>query len=320
MQKRLRQLAASDYLIVWLCLIYFALTAPFITGFASINNFNTVTAYMLPLIPAAVGVTVVLIAGGIDLSITSIIAMASVVGASCVSLDQGWLPPSAGTIPLGVAAMILLGTLAGGLNGCLVVLCRLPAFMATLITMILLGGVAVWLTQSQRIGGFPSSFLMLGQNLLLSGALVITLVGITHVLLQRTCYGKWLHAIGHNQNAALISGIPVQKITWIAYLISGLMAGASALLFTASLETGNPEMAKENLLDIIGAAVIGGASLYGGRGNVISTVFGVLFLALVDNSLNLMEMSYFTIMMAKGGVILAAALLDSIRNKWRSAA
>ena len=110
--------------------------------------------------------------------------------------------------------------------------------------------------------------------------------------------------------------MPVAGVTFATYIVSGMFAGLSSILFTAGLETGNPEMARDNLLDVVGAVVIGGTSLYGGKGRVAGTVFGVLFLALVDNSLNLLGLTFYTITMVKGGVILAAALTDALRNKF----
>jgi ribose/xylose/arabinose/galactoside ABC-type transport system permease subunit len=162
----------------------------------------------------------------------------------------------------------------------------------------------------------PPGFLVLGQKfwvlLLIAGGAT----WLAHLVLSRTLYGRWLYAVGQNSRAALISGVPVAQITFAAYMVSGLFAGIAAILFTASLETGNPEMARDNLLDVIGATVIGGTSLYGGKGRVWGTVFGVLFLALVDNSLNLLGLTFYTITMVKGVVILFAAIIDSARTRF----
>jgi ribose/xylose/arabinose/galactoside ABC-type transport system permease subunit len=156
---------------------------------------------------------------------------------------------------------------------------------------------------------------MLGQKLWLVAAITGVATWLAHVALSNTLYGKWLYAIGHNARAALVSGVPVERVTFFTYVVSGLLAGLASVLFTAALETGNPEMARDNLLDVVGAVVIGGTSLYGGKGHVLGTVFGVLFLALVDNSLNLLGLNFYTITMVKGCVILTAALTDALRNK-----
>jgi ribose/xylose/arabinose/galactoside ABC-type transport system permease subunit len=311
----LKRALLSEHLVLWLCLVYFAALAPFTPGFASWANLQTILAYALPILVVSVGLTLVLIIGGIDLSVTSIIALASVVGGKIMSADEGWLGGNPLAVTVGILAMLLAGAGIGALNGLAVTVCRIPAFIATLTTMMFVSGLAIWLTLSRRIGGLPEGFVTLGQNLWLVIAIAGAATWVAHLVLSRTLYGKWLYAIGHNARTALVSGVPVGRVTFFTYVASGLFAGLAGILFTAALETGNPEMARDNLLDVIGAVVIGGTSLYGGKGRVAGTVFGVLFLALVDNSLNLLGLTFYTITMVKGGVILAAALTDAVRNK-----
>ena len=311
----LKRLFLSDYLVLGLCVVYFVVLMPFAPGFASGSNLQTILAYLLPLLVVALGLTLVLIIGGIDLSVTSTIALASVVGGRIMSSEAGWLAGSAVAVPVGIAAMLFVGVVIGMVNGLAVTQCRIPAFIATLTTMMFVSGLAIWFTQSQKIGGLPAGFVVLGQKLWLVTAIAAVATWLAHYTLSRTLFGRWLYAIGHNSRAALVSGIPVKQVTFTAYVLAGLFAGLSSILFTAGLETGNPEMARDNLLDVAGAVVIGGTSLYGGKGRIIGTVFGVLFLALVDNSLNLLGLNFYTVTMVKGGVILAAAMLDALRNK-----
>jgi ribose/xylose/arabinose/galactoside ABC-type transport system permease subunit len=314
--ERLRNALLSDYLIIWLSVLYFAVMSLWIPGFASKPNLHTILSYMLPLLVVSVGLTCVLIIGGIDLSVTSIIALASVVGGKIMSAQEGWMAGHPLAVPAAIAAMLCIGIALGAVNGCAVTVFRIPAFIATLTTMMFVSGFAIWVTLSRKIGGIPQSFLMLGQNfwimLLIAGGATL----LAHIVLSRTLYGRWLYAIGQNARTALISGVPVVRVSFATYMVSGLCAGISAILLTAALETGNPEMARDNLLDVIGAVVIGGTSLYGGKGRVLGTVFGVLFLALVDNSLNLLGLTFYAIIMIKGVVILTAAILDSARTKF----
>ena len=312
----LRRAVQSEYFVLWLCVAYFAALAPLTPGFASWANLQTILAYALPILVVSVGLTLVLIIGGIDLSVTSIIALASVVGGKIMSADEGWLAGHALAVPVALLAMLVVGGGIGAINGLAVTVCRIPAFIATLTTMMFVSGLAIWFTLSRKIGGLPPGFVMLGQKLWLVAAITGAATWVAHLALARTLYGKWLYAIGHNARTALVSGVPVERVTFFTYVVSGLFAGLAAILFTAALETGNPEMARDNLLDVVGAVVIGGTSLYGGKGRVSGTVFGVLFLALVDNSLNLLGLTFYTITMVKGGVILAAALTDALRNKF----
>lgn len=310
----------SDYLVLWLCLVYFVALAPFTPGFASLDNLRTILSYLLPILVVSVGLTLVLIIGGIDLSVTSMIALASVVGGKIMSGEEGWLAGKAFAVPVAILAMLSTGALLGAVNGVAVTVCRIPAFIATLTTMMFVSGLAIWSTLSRKIGGLPEGFLVLGQELWLAIGVAGGAAVVAHLGLSRTLYGRWLYAIGHNTRAAQVSGVPVGWVTFGTYVVSGLFAGLAAILFTAVLETGNPEMARDNLLDVVGAVVIGGTSLYGGKGTIAGTVFGVLFLALVDNSLNLLGLTFYTIMMVKGGMILAAALLDTTRTRWMGGA
>ena len=137
-----------------------------------------------------------------------------------------------------------------------------------------------------------------------------------HTLLNRTVFGRQVFAIGANRRAAEISGVPVRRVIVAVFTISALCATVGAILYSTRLEAGRPTLGEGNfLLDVIGATVIGGTSLFGGKGKIIWTVFGVLFFVLLSNTLNLMNLSSFHIDMVKGAVIVAAALLDVLRTR-----
>ncbi len=305
----------SEYLVLLLCLLYFVSWAPFTPGFTAPGNFANVLTTLLPLFMVAAGQTVVLIGGGIDLSVTSIIALCSITGAALVNGDRGWLTGHPLALPAGIAAMLFVGALVGGFNGLAITWFRMPPFMVTLTSMMFFSGLAVWLTQSKNIGNLPPSFNAIGSRLWIALPVTVVLGGGVHYLLSRTVGGRWLYAVGHNSRAAHISGVPVQGVLVASYVVSGLCAAIAAVLYTGQAESGSPILAQKLLLDVIGATVIGGTSLFGGTGKILWTLFGVLFIKLIDNSLNLLDLSYFTIMMAKGGVILFAAFLDALRNK-----
>lgn len=311
-----RKILTSEYWTLLLCAAYFVAMAPFTPGFATGGNLANVFSAMLPLLVVATGQTVVLITAGIDLSVTSIIALASVTGALLISGDQGLLAGHAAAVPVGVLVMVALGGAIGLLNGTVITQLRMPPFVVTLTGMMFFSGFAIWLTEAKSIAALPSGFLALGKNPWLAGAIAAAVAAAGHLLLSRTLLGRWLYAIGHNPKVALVSGVPVNRALILAYVWCGLCAGLAAVLITARLESGSPVHWRSNLLDIIGATVIGGTSLYGGRGKVLWTVFGVLFLTLLDNSLNLLNLSHFTIMMVKGVVILFAAAMDVGRSSW----
>jgi ribose/xylose/arabinose/galactoside ABC-type transport system permease subunit len=300
-----RRILLSEYLVLYLSAAYALAVWPFAPGFASIQNLQNIFSYMLPLLAVAMGQTIVLITGGIDLSATSIIALASITGAWVMTGDAGLLAGSPVAVPLGVLAMLGVGMLVGLLNGLAISRLKMPPFIVTLTAMMFFSGLAIWSTRSEGISNLPRAFLELGYGSVWSipyALMVVVALGLLlHAGLSRTTWGRWTYAVGHSVQTATVS--------------AGACAAVGSVLSTARLETGSPVMLQRILLDVIGAAVIGGTSLFGGKGKILWTVFGVLFMTLIDNSLTMMGLSYFKIMMAKGAVILLAAFIDAGRHR-----
>jgi ribose/xylose/arabinose/galactoside ABC-type transport system permease subunit len=315
----LRKWILSEYLVLWLSLIYLAVLGPFTPGFLTLENFDNILATLLPLFIVAIGQTIVLIAGGIDLSVTSIIALTSVTGAMAMNGENGWCAGSAWATPAAVALMLLLGAGVGLFNGIAVTRFRMPPFMVTLTAMMFFSEFAIWLTKSRNISDLPSSFTMLGGRTWIAVSIAALLALVAHVMLSRSLFGRWLYAVGHNAQTAFISGVPVAAVVIASYVVSGICAALASVIYTSQAETGSPVLGQRILLDVIGATIIGGTSLFGGKGKVVWTLFGVLFLKLIDNSLNLLNLSIFSITMAKGAVILFAALMDSLRTRLANA-
>jgi ribose/xylose/arabinose/galactoside ABC-type transport system permease subunit len=306
----------GDWGVALLSLAYLLALGPLVPGFLSAPNLGNVVSNVLPLLAVALGQTLVLVTGGIDLSVTATVALASVAGAKVMTESGGVLPADAA---LGVAATVAVGLAVGLVNGLAVARLRMPPFLATLAVMTFASGLAIAWTRSQGISGLPASFRALGGTF--AGGLPTSLLVVAplafgaHVLLSRTVFGRWLYAVGGNARSARVSGVPVERTLVLAYVACGLCAAVAAVLYSARLETGSPVLGQRIFLDVIGGAVIGGTSLFGGRGTVRGTAFGVLFITLVDNSLNLAGLSSFAILMVKGGVILAAAVLDALRER-----
>ena len=310
------RLIRSEYLVLFLSGILVVALAPFTPGLVSIDNFVNLVGNLAPLFIVAVGLTVVLIAGGIDLSVTSTIALSSIFGGLVMNGETGWLRGHALAVPIGVTAMLVLGAIVGAGNGLVIAKLRMPAFMVTLTSMMFLSGLAIWLTRSKNIPELPRAFTNLGNQLWITVLIAAAIGGFSALMLRRSLFGRWLYAVGQNSRTAHVSGVPVDGVIIAAYAASGIFAAAASILYTARLETASPVLGQRILLDVIGATVIGGASLFGGKGKVVWTLFGALFFTLLDNALNLLGLSHFIIMMVKGGVILAAALLDVGRDSW----
>jgi ribose transport system permease protein len=241
--------------------------------------------------------------------------MASITGAAVMNTAHGLLAGSPLAVPVAILAMLLVGALIGWCNGIAVTRLGMPPFIVTLTAMMFFSGLAIWLTTSKNIGDLPAAFNAIGGKVWIAFPVVALFAGIAHLMLNRSVWGRWLYAVGHNARTARISGVPVNGVVISAYVISGILAAVASVLYTGQAESGSPVLAQRLLLDIVGATVIGGTSLFGGKGKIAWTLFGVLFLKLIDNSLNLLDLSYFSIMMVKGGVILFAALVDTLRSK-----
>ncbi len=240
---------------------------------------------------------------------------------------------------IGVMMMLLFGTLIGMWNGYAVTRFGIAPFMVTLVAMIFFSNFALWLTQSRNVANLPETYLALGDGDLVSvyfgeklepeirrrdilpfvtipAVISLSLAFAANFVLRRTVYGRQLYATGTNRRAAEVSGVPTKRVIMMAYMISGFCAGVAAILYSARLGIGQPTLGDGTvLLDIIGACIIGGTSLFGGKGRVLGTFIGVLFFVLLQNILGQMRLSAFHIDVVKGLVILAAAILDVTRTR-----
>ena len=291
------------------CAILFGVMAILTRDVAAAGNLRSIGSSVVPLFLLALGQMTVMISGGIDLSVTGTMALVSVAGAVVMR--------ETGSAFAGVTAMLTAGAGVGMLNGGAVAWLRLPPFMVTLTSQMFLSGMAVWAVQSKNIGGLPAGFMRLGKEVPIAAGAAVVCGIVGHLLLRRSVWGRQLFAAGFNAETARFSGLPVPWVRIRSYVASGLLAAVAAVILTARLETGSPVLGQRMLLDVIGAAVLGGVSLRGGRGHVLWVLGGALFFAILDNALNLLGLSHFRIMMVKGGVILAAAALDAWRIKAR---
>jgi ribose/xylose/arabinose/galactoside ABC-type transport system permease subunit len=288
---------------------------------------------------AVMGLTSVVVAMLIATAAPATVLANAPIWGSLLTEQGGLLAGTPFATAVGIAAMLAVAALVGLFNGLAVARLSMPPFMVTLVTMIAVAAFAIWLTQSNNIRELPESFISLGKGDIVSVYLgpklesqlprrevysfitwpmVIALATavFAHILLNRTVFGRWVFAVGINRKAAEISGVPVARVIITVFVISAVCAAIASILYTARLETGRPTLGGGNfLLDVIGATVIGGTSLFGGKGKVIWTFFGVLFFVLLSNTLNLLNLSAFHIDMVKGGVILMAALLDVVRTR-----
>jgi ribose/xylose/arabinose/galactoside ABC-type transport system permease subunit/ABC-type sugar transport system substrate-binding protein len=284
----------------------------------SITTLYDVLLAMLPLAILVAGQMLVLLIGQIDLSMTAVMAVSSIVSAAVMTRYASGVGDPGATL-LGVLSFIAIGTAMGLFNGICHAIWRVPSFIATLAVMMAGSGAAVWyastVSDTISIGGLPRAFRFIGYGSTFGMPVALVLSGgilaIAHLVLSRTLAGRWMYALGHNREAARISGVPVRGVAIGVFAASGFCAGLASLIYTSRIETGLPTLGDNMLLDIVGAAVIGGVSLFGGRANVWMVLAGAAFLSALDKSLQLLGMSLFVVLAVKGCAILVAAMWDA---------
>jgi ribose transport system permease protein len=281
--------------------------------FFSVRNGLNILDQVTVLGILALGMTAVIVIGGIDLSVGSVLAFSMMM--------LGWLYQDVG-LGLGMAIPLAIGTgvLAGLVSGLLISYARLPAFIATLTMMSVARGLANILTEGRQIVGYPEWFTALATVrhfgfLSATVGLFLLLAGCAWVYLRYRAGGRNLYAIGGSAEVARLSGIKVRKITLWVYALSGGLAGIAAMAMAARLDSSQPSAGLTLELDAIAAVVIGGASLSGGVGSIGGTLVGVLIIGVLRNGLNLLGVSPFIQQVVIGVVIALAVTLDTLRRR-----
>ncbi|WP_420832921.1 ABC transporter permease [Sporohalobacter salinus] len=254
----------------------------------------------------AFGMTFVILTSGIDLSVGSMLALSSIITASLLT---GGYP-----IFIAILAGLLVGTLLGLANGLMVAKAKMPAFIVTLGMMAIARGLTLDYSNGRPISGFDEGFRIIGAGHIgfipIPVIVMILILLICYIILKKTPFGRYIYAIGGNENAAKLSGINTDVVKTSAYVISGFLAGVSGVILAARLNSAQPTAGTGYELNAIAAVVLGGTSLAGGRGNIIGTIIGALIIGILHNGLNLLDVSSFYQSVAKGAVILVAVFLD----------
>ena len=269
----------------------------------------------------AVGVTQVIITGGIDLSSVSVVGMTAMITASFAQAST-WpraMYPSLTDLPffIPVGVGLLIGLAAGFINGQLIARTKIPPFIATLGMMVSARGVAKWYTKGQPVSGLTDQFNFIGQGIW--PVIVFLVVAfIFHIALRYTRYGKFTYAIGANVQAARVSGINVEGHLIKVYAIAGLLAGLAGIVTAARAQTAQAGMGVMYELDAIAATVIGGTSLTGGVGRVTGTVIGTIILGVMTSGFTFLRVDAYYQEIVKGVIIVAAVVVDVYRQKKRA--
>ena len=305
--KYMSELTTVIALIILMAVITI-INSNFLTANNLLNLLLQVTSNAL----IAFGMTFVILTGGIDLSVGSILALSSALTAGLLGSGM--------PVTLAILISLIMGCILGMMNGLLISYGKLAPFIVTLATMTIFRGATLVYTNGNPITkGLSDTFLFqfLGQGYIVGIPFPVIIMFIVfivlYVLLHKTSFGKSVYAIGGNEKAAYISGVKLNKVKIIIYSISGIMASISGLIITSRLSSAQPTAGASYEMDAIAAVVLGGTSLSGGKGRILGTLIGALIIGVLNNGLNIIGVSAFWQQVVKGIVILIAVLIDRFK-------
>jgi ribose transport system permease protein len=273
--------------------------------FLSLSNFRNIGVSAAALAAVSFGQTFAILTAGLDLSVGAIVALVSIIGA-LVMRDHG--------VVAGVAASLAAGAAVGFVNGIVITRFKVFPFIATLAMMSIVSGLALSLSGGVAVTGVPEAFSSLAYvrsfGIPIPVIISLAVLAVCIVVLRYTKLGRRIYAVGGNEEAARLSGIAIGTVKIAAYVLSGLCAAVGSLILTARVASGQPSLGATLPLESVAAVVLGGVSLFGGRGSVVGVAFGVLFISILSNGLNLLNVSSYTQMMVIGGALILAVSLD----------
>lgn len=282
------------------------------------DNLVTIAQRIAILAILAIGMTMVILTAGIDLSVGSLIALSAVVTGVLIRDVAGGKEADAIGMTLAAMGGIAACGAAGFSTGLMVAAFRLPPFIVTLAMMLIIRGVANVISDQRTIHEIPASFEVLGKGYVMgipySVLLMFALYGVAHFVMTRTTLGRQIYAVGGNAEAARLSGVMVQRVQLIVYTVCGLLAGLGGVLLASQLRSAKASYGLMDEMTVIAAVVVGGTSLMGGEGRILGTLIGALIIGVIQNGMNLVHMDDKTQMIVLGSVILVAVLLDRIKK------
>lgn len=285
------------------------------------ENLLNIANQVVVIATIAIGMTLVILTGGIDLSVGSLVALSAVL---CCLLIRGLGGEAAGPVVMlaaSLAAVAVCG-LAGWGTGVLITACGIPPFIVTLAMMMVASGLAYILAQGESIYQIPASFTWLGRGTLVGRVpnavgLMLILYAAAHWLTRQTTLGRQVYAVGGNPEAARLSGVPVHRVLWFVYAASGALAGLGGVITASQLKSGSPTYGLMYELYVIAAVVVGGTSLSGGSGRILGTFVGACIIAVIQNGMNLLGIDSYVQKVVLGVVMLVAVLLDTLKRRRR---
>lgn len=292
--------------------------SPFFAAFLSLANLLNIALSVSVIGILGVGMTAVILTGGIDLSVGSGVALTGVVAATAAAAVAG-AHSSALAIVAALAAALAIGACGGLFTGVTVSRLGVPPFLITLALLSIERGLAFVLSEGRSLTGLPPAFEWLGQGAILGVPVPVWLTAAVFALgwfvLARTTWGQWVYAVGGNQEAAWLAGIDTRAVIVWVYVANGLLMGLAGIVLAARLGAAVPDAGLGYELDVIAAVVVGGTALTGGRGSVLGTLIGATCIAILNNALNLANVDPYLQLIVVGVVILTAVIGDRLRHR-----
>ncbi len=329
---KLRKLLETHSLWAFLIILILVLAIRTRFEFVRPENAANILSQMSVEMIIGLGMTLVIITAGIDLSVGSVVAIAGVLGAMSLASASGlplWL-----AFVVAILVSVIVGFSCGSISGFVITRFGIPPFVATLAMMFVCRGLA-FIVCRERPVAIPTEyeqFTFLGRGFLgkelfgmkwfpgipLSGIIMIAGIVFFHILLSGTVFGRKIYAVGGNEEASRLSGISVKKIKFLVYAITGALCGLSGIIQAATLGSADPKSGDKWELQVIAAVVVGGTSLFGGKGTIIGTFVGVLLIRVLAVGVNFLQVSRFYQYVVVGGVLLLAVLVDTLSKKSKS--
>ncbi|MHC4645688.1 MAG: ABC transporter permease [Planctomycetota bacterium] len=292
--------------VLFALIAYFAVTAD---GFLGPENVLNIVRQISMLGISAVGMTFVILTAGIDLSVGSLMSLINVVCAKLM-VEAGFHPVWA------VLVSLILACLVGLINGVIITRAKVPPLITTLGMMITLRGLSYVICDGDPIWGFTDRFRVLGQGYVgivpIPVIIMFAMFAVGWIFLNKTIYGRYIYGVGGNEEASRLSGVDVPRIKCLAYILSGLLTGVAAIIMLSRLNTGQPKIGTGFELDVITAVVLGGVSIFGGRGRLTGVFVGVLIMGVLSNGLISLDISEYYQQIIRGMVLLGAVAFDNL--------
>lgn len=306
-----RRLRVAEYALVAATIAEATVFSAIAPGFFSVANALNIALSIAVTGILAVGMTAVILTGGIDLSVGSVVALSGVGAAMAAATGAPAIVP--------IAVALAIGLTTGLVNGTFIAYFKVPAFVVTLAMLTVARGLAFIVSSGRSIGDLPDSFGVLGRSLV--GRVptpVLVMAGVLAIgafVLDRTVFGRHVYATGGNAEAAWLAGIDTRRVIWIVYALNGLLVGLGGLTLASRLGAGVPNAGLQYELDVIAAVVVGGTSLTGGRGTIGGTISGTIFIGVLTNGLNLANIDPYVQKIALGVVIVGAVVADQVSRR-----